>query len=187
MASLPQNSTARYFFDYVTGNTATSQEHTAAMRVTTATSETTAQGGFLDLLTAMGPARFATGWRILRVRFQGAGQGFSVPLALTPALAAWVGTGGPISPPNEAIELTYQGRSYASGRRGDVSLYGVLGFSLTTNYRITPGEAAWVGTAVGVLNASEAPLWIAIDGSELTWYPYANWNYNSYWERQLRR
>jgi hypothetical protein len=186
VAPLPQNSTARYFFDYVTGNAATSREHTAQMRCSNATSESAAQEGFWALLDAMGTARFGSGWRVIRVRYQPAGVDFSVPVALNATLASFIGTGGNISPPSEAIELTFQGRSFASGRRGDVSLYGTVGYSLTTNYRLTPGEATWVAAAVAVLNAAESDLWRAIDGSRLTWYPYANWNYNSYWERKLR-
>lgn len=186
MAPLPQNSTARFFFDYVTGNAATSQEHTVQVRCSNETSPEDAQGAFLDLLNAMGTARFGNGWRVLRVRHQPAGTAFSVPVTLSASLAAFVGTGGAVSPPSEAIELTYQGRSFTSGRRGDLSLYGTVGYSLTTNYRLTPGEASWVGTAVAVLNSVESIVWRAIDGTRLTFYPYANWNYNSYWERKLR-
>lgn len=186
MAPLPQNSTARYFFDYVTGNAATSQEHTVQMRVANPVTDVSAQDGFLALLNAMGTARFGNGWRVLRVRYQASGSDFSVPIALTASLAAFVGTGGAVSPPSEAIELTFQGRSRVSGRRGDLSLYGTVGYSLTTNYRLTPGEASWVGAAVLELNQAEAGLWLAIDSTGLEWYPYANWNYNSYWERKLR-
>lgn len=186
MAQLPQNSTARYFFDYVTGNAATSQEHTVQMRVANPVTDVAAQDGFLALLNAIGTARFGNGWRVLRVRYQASGSDFSVPIALTASLAAFVGTGGAVSPPSEAIELTFQGRSRVSGRRGDLSLYGTVGYSLTTNYRLTPGEASWVGAAVLELNNAAQGLWLAIDSTGLEWYPYANWNYNSYWERKLR-
>ena len=186
MAPLPPNATARYFIDYVTGNAATSREHTVQIRCSNETSPADAQTAFLALLNAMGTPRFGTGWRVLRVRFQQAGTDFSIPVTLDPALGSFVGTGGAVTPPNEALELTFQGRSFTSGRRGDLSLYGTAGYNLATNYRLTPGEAAWVGDAVAVLNSVETIVWRAIDGTRLTFYPYANWNFNSYWERKLR-
>lgn len=186
MAPLPQNATARYFFDYVTGNAATSQNHTVQVRCSNETTPEDAQEAFWSLLTAMGSARFGSGWRVIRVRYQAAGTDFSIPVTLGATLASFVGTGGNVSPPSEAIELTFQGRSFTSGRRGDLSLYGTVGYSLTTNYRLTPGEASWVGDAVAVLNSVETIVWRAVDGTRLTFYPYANWNYNSYWERKLR-
>jgi len=186
VAPLPANATARFFFDYVTGNAATSQEHTVQVRCSNETSPEDAQTAFLALLNAMGTARFGNGWRVLRVRYQPAGTDFSIPVYMSPTLAAFVGTGGAVTPPNEALELTFQGRSFTSGRRGDLSLYGTAGYNLSTNYRLTPGEAPWVQTAVDVLNSVETIVWRAIDGTRLTFYPYANWNFNSYWERKLR-
>lgn len=186
MAALPQNSTGRFLFDYITGGAPTSQEHTCAVRVTPDADASQPQADFLALLTAMGTARFATGWRVLRVRYQAAGTNFSVPLTLATALASFAGTGGTISPPNEAIESTYQGRSFVTGRRVDLSLYGVVGFALTTQYRLTAAEAPWLTGAVAAINAATTYSYRAIDGTVPTWYVYLNWNYNSYWERRLR-
>lgn len=193
MAALPSNNTDRVFFDYVTGNLATSREHTCAVRFSLADNTVEAvQGIFLDLLGALGASNFRNGWRVLRTRVQYATTNVSLPYALEGTLGAFVGTGG--SPTYnaryETVEDTFQGRSSSSGRRVDFSLYRAMDDSEST-FRVEAGLSGFgivVGQAVATLN-SYAPngVFITIDGTANTiWYPYMNRNYNSYWERRSR-
>lgn len=191
MAPLPQNSTARLFFDYVTGNATTSQEHTFAVRMSgTAGDIANVQERVRAVLIAMGTNSFRDGWRILGVRYQAAGTDFSNPVTLIANLVSFVGTsGGAYDPRMEAVEDTFQGRSTTSGRRVDFSLYRALS-DAPSNFRWlggTTGFPAAVRAGVTALNASVAVgAFIAIDGSAVVWRDYLNANYNSYWERRIR-
>lgn len=191
MAPLPQNNTALMYFDYTTGNTSTSQEHTFVVRtreVLTATQIANVQAAAGALLTGITPGNLRQGWKVIRARKQDAGANFSLPVPLDAFLTAFVGTGPSSSVASaEALEWSFQGRSQTSGRRASVSIYGlVLGIPATL--RLDAVGTGWVGSAVGALNdASEASVgWDAIDGTQVSWYPYVNANYNSYWERELR-
>lgn len=189
MAPLPANNTGRIFYDYVTANTA-GVEHTVAWRVPLGDfSSTVAQDEFLAFLQAVGAGTFRVGWRLIRARYQAAGAAFSTPLALNAGLTAFVGTNSVSYPAQrEAEEWTWQGRSNTSGRRVDFSLYG-LAVNPPSNFRYPAGGAspAFVALSVNRLNTQEAlGRAVAIDGSSPTWYPYVNFNANSYWERRLR-
>lgn len=191
MAPLNPNTSGRVYFDYVTGDQATSQEHTIMMRfgVGPGFDLGDAQDEFLAFLSSYGAIEFADGWRVLGVRLSQPLQDISLPFSLTPGLAAFVGTGGTISPSEEAREWTHQGRSFTSGRRVDLSLYGLV-LSDPPNFRVVGGPGTFptkVATAASNLTLqSAAGYFTAIDGSPATWYPYLNMNYNSYWERRIR-
>lgn len=191
MAPLPQNNTARLFFDYVTGNLVTSQEHTFAVRMSGSQGDiANVQERVRTVLAGMGSNSFRVDWRILGVRFQAAGTDFSNPVTLIPNLASFVGTGNPAYDARvEAVEDTFQGRSTTSGRRVDFSLYRAL-TDAPSNFRWlggTTGFQAAVRAAVTALNASVAlGAFLAIDGSAVVWRDYLNANYNSYWERRIR-
>lgn len=185
MAPLPQNNTARIFYDYITGNSATSREHTVAFR-TNGEEENPAtlmDGLFLAMLTGWGANQFRSGWKVLRARFQSAGAAFSTPYQPTAALLAFSGTGNDVaySPSWEAIEDTIQGRSPSSGRRVDFSIYRANG-PVDGTFRY--GMPGGVQTALGQMVT--AGLGVVIDNSRPIWYTYVNQNFNSYWERALR-
>src|SRR4030042_1601062 len=83
MAPLPQNNTDRYYFDYTTGVSATSQEHTVVVRVTDSyagptegTIEEGVQSAFLSVLNLIGPSQFRTGWKVTRVRLALKGEDY---------------------------------------------------------------------------------------------------------------
>lgn len=189
MAPLSPNATDRLFYDYITADAAQGGiEHTLMVRF---------QGGaedipqvhqdVTDFLTAVGAARFQTGWRILRARYAAEGSNISLPTVLPPGLSTFVGTAGDNPRYFEAVEATFQGRSPTSGRRVDISLYGMAGVSTNDFYRIEVGNAnyPWLGPAVAALNGAVNGF-RAIDHTEPDWYPYVNLNFNSYWERRLR-
>lgn len=191
MPPLPQNNTARVFYDYVTGNEPTSREHTVQLRYNADGSIEEVHQLFTDVLTALTPASFRDGWRIVRARRQSIGVSFSLPTVLPPGLATFVGTGNsPYSPRFEAVESTFQGRSPSTGRRVDLSLYRANGDAVE-DFRFEAdgtllGQA--IGAAVAALTAgSAAGSGVTVDGSPAVWYPYMNENYNSYWETRSRR
>lgn len=188
MAPLPPNTTSRVFIDYITGNAATSQEHTLAIRgFGPVTNTDDVQARFLGFVQAIGAGNLPAGWRVLRVRLQQAGSDFSLPVDRTAGVAAFVGTGSALAVWNEPRELTWQGRSFTSGRRVDFSVYGIQA-PASDNYRFPSGGGSptWVAATVNYLNGNPVGIWTTIDGTAPTWYPYVNVNYNSYWETRQR-
>jgi hypothetical protein len=188
MAALPSNSTDRWFLDYVTGNINTSKEHTMSVRLGPDGGVDGAASFFLSMLNGIGAANLWAGWKALRLRHQAAGTNFSVPAGLGTTLAAFVGTGVTTgyTVVAEALEMTVQGRSYTTGRRGDISLYGVK--FTPSDFRYAAGSGpTWNGQAwYDGINGLGQPA-VTVDGSQLVFYPYVNFNYNSYWEGAIRR
>ena len=191
MAALPQNTTTRLFYDYTTGDATVSQQHTLAQRVYGTTENlAAAQIIMYAVLSAIGASGFRDGWSIQQARLQVANTNFSVPIALHSTLAAFVGTAvGPWSLEDEAREFTFQGRSPVSGRHVDFSLYG-LQLARGETFRVTAAfePSNWVANVLEVLNDADngSVAFTAIDGSRALWYGYSNWQYNSYWEGELR-
>lgn len=190
MAPLPTNGTGRIYFDYVTSNvTGLARAHTLQWRFggdPTATYLDSLQSKFLSFLNALASSRLRPGWKVTGVRFSSAGNNFSVPVAVLPALASFVGNNATATwpLPQESLELTWQGRSPLTGRRVDFSLYGFA--TQAINALRDNSSVPFVLNTVAVLNADTPPLLTAIDGTRATWYPYVNYNYNSYWEGELR-
>lgn len=190
MAALPQNSTNRVFVDYITGSHAAATEHTAAFRFADVESYDDLQARVLDFLSAVGAGNLWTGWRVLGVRGQNAGTNFTFPIPLSVAMQSFTGTGSytGYSEVHEAVQTTWMCRSFASGRRGRIDLYGIRVGNVLPGFRLTTAgtNPAWIAASVNALNGVAAP-WVAIDGVRPVWYQYVNFNYNSYWEEQKRR
>lgn len=187
------NATHRVYFDYTTGSApGVSKEHTVMFRVIAA--ETTpgaaiqdAQAAMQGVLTVLGQPLFRNGWRIIRGRISAAGSDFSLPFDLDPPLANFQGSStGTWPASNEAIQYNWVGRSFTTGKRARFGLYGLAFAAVDTNFRILPAENAAVATGVpNVLNGQ--PTLVAMDNTLVSWYPYCNVQYNSYWERRIRR
>lgn len=187
MAPLPSNSTDRWFLDYITGSQPTAAEHTMMIRGDANLGLDGATGTFLAVLNGVGAAGFWTGWRPIRLRHSVAGSNFSMPVSMGSTLGAFVGTGsgsGYIES-CEAVEATIQGRSPTTGRRGDFSLYGIRAALGTATFRKTSSDGAPWSALISACQGLAVPL-RAVDGSQLSIYPYVNLNYNSYWESRLR-
>lgn len=191
MAALPENFTSRLFVDYVTGDQTTSQEHTFQIRGggEGVTGDTLQDYAELFLL-GVGAQNLRAGWRVLRARLQQANTSFSVPLALTSGLDTFVGTSnGNLVPADEAREWAWEGRSFTSGRKVSISLFGLTA-ATPNNFRLVAGGTApaWVQASINALNNPSVPANVGttIDGTKPTWYGYVNVQYNSYWERRIR-
>lgn len=189
MAPLPANQTPRLFVDYISGNLPTSIEHTMSFRAGvggTPIDLDALQGKVASFLLSIGASNLRAGWRIIRVRFQNGGDDFSVPYPLIPSLEGFAGTGSlTLTQDREAVEWSFVGRSFVSGRRSKVSVYGLV-VGVPPTFRLTAGAVPWVAAATAALNEPTEPRLRAIDGTPLNFYPYVNVQYNSYWETRIR-
>ena len=189
MAPLPANQTPRLFVDYISGNLPTSIEHTMSFRAGvggTPIDLDALQGKVTSFLLGIGAANLRNGWRVIRVRFQNGGEDFSVPYPLISSLEGFSGSSSvSLTQDREAIEWSFVGRSFVSGRRVKVSVYG-LTVGIPPTFRLTAGAVPWVNAAVAALNEPTEPRLRAIDGTPVNFYPYVNVQYNSYWETRIR-
>jgi hypothetical protein len=89
-------------------------------------------------------------------------------------------------PPDEKDPrfVSFVGRSN-TGKRTRVSVYG-LNIIEEADYRIENGDDSNLDGARAVLNVSGGVV-SAVDGSQVSWYPYYNWGFNSYVQRRQRR
>lgn len=189
LTPLPPSNTGRLFLDYVTGNAATSQEHTVQFRFGSlpVANPDVAMFSFYNLLTEMGANTFANGWRVTGARVAAQGSDVTLPYTLSTELSTFIGLGGALATRLEPQQWTWQGRSLASGRRGSFGLFG-LTTDTPANFRLyagVTGAPAWVDASVDILGGTTAPVQ-CIDGSVLEFYRYVNANYNNHWERRAR-
>lgn len=183
MAPLPPSNTARVFFDYDTGR----HLHTVQIRHDTAAGGdiVAVQSRFFDFLTAI-QGDLVAGWRLVAMRVAAQGSDITLPVDMSSELANFVGGGQPaISEAAEALQATWVGRSPTTGRRVRLSLYGT-DQPLPGNFRFGPGETSLASAAAFAALELNPACFIAIDGSNPTWYTYVDVQYNSYWETALR-
>lgn len=174
MAPLPHNNTALYYVDYATG----SIEHTFEVRYNGAVSPVALGTSIDNFLNAVSELTCAL--TVNRVRSQAEGSIFSFPV--TTGIEGNVYGTGAGAPDQFASSLNFVGRS-PGGRRVKLS---VFGFDQSFgDFRLTTGDSIPVDDAVTVLQTA-AGLYLAIDGLDPVWYPYANVSVNAYWQRNLR-
>lgn len=110
-----------------------------------------------------------------------AGSNFFFPISWTPITVASV-----LNPQaNDTVGeyLEFGGRS-TTGRRTKIYLFEqVLGITPDMRYSTTENEG--VNDIIAALNSNEAIG--AIDGTAVTWYGYANYGINDYWQKRARR
>ncbi len=190
MAPLPQNSTGRVWIDYHTGGGTTSQQHTAMLRFSTALGGNPAGAlAVLGLiLTAPGAGSYMTGWAADSARYANEGSDISLPGVLPASLVGFVGTGvGTITLEDQAREVKFVGRGPVTGRRASFSIYGLLpSLFASKDFRIDRAAENFVGEVLDVIDEMDTGYLVSIGGDRATWYDYANWQYNSYWEGSLR-
>lgn len=187
MVALPENSTNRLFVDYVT-NTTDGLEHTFYLRYTGGDrTGMAAQTLAKDFLLAIGAGTFRVTWKPIRVRTQMAGEDFSFPQSMLPALATFAGSNSSgFARDRQADSVSFVGRSPTSGRRAIIQLFGIT-IAIPPTLRTTgsSGGTNWVSLGCNVLNAG-AGVPVSIDGSAVVWYYYANHGKNAYWQKRLR-
>ena len=190
MAPRPPESTGRVWIDYTTGSGATAQEHTVMLRYNSLAGATVigALSALGFVITAPGAGAYCTGWKALRARATVTGQVVSIPQSLPTSLVSFVGTGvSSVTREDEARETRFVGRGVPSGRRGSLSLYGLLPSIFNgADFRIDASAEGVIGDMLEALDELDLGYAVNIAGERLTFYPYANWQYNSYWESQMR-
>lgn len=128
-------------------------------------------------------------WAVTGVRYSALGSDISLPIDYSASeLFGFTGTvTDPFPEVNHPRQLNWVGRSIVSGRRARIGIYGWLG-TTPANFRYGPGESVFSQAEIpAALNlASAAGSFVAIDGTRVQWYPYANVNFNSYWESERR-
>lgn len=190
MAPLPTNNTGRVWVDYITGGGLTSQEHTVMIRYSPALGGSFAEA-LTELCTALitpGVGAYFDGWQIIGARHAAPGSDISFPITVPTVFTSFVGAGqATATRPEQAREARFVGRSSAEGRRNSFSVYGVISSSFSqADFREPALEGNYPDDVLSVISEAETGNWVAIDGSFTVWYPYMNWQYNSYWERKLR-
>lgn len=183
MAPLPDNATEVWYVDYTTGRF----EHTFQVRTTNGVSINAVDGAInfvLGILVNVLP----TSWRVIATRRRQAGSNLTFPVSLPLTEAFQGANAGAIQPLyTEAREVAWVGRGVDTGRRVELSLYGLLIQAMPDNYRIFADDAqdGWAGDVQEALNAA-ANVFITIGGDPALWNNYANVNFNSHWEGELR-
>lgn len=175
MAPLPDNLTTRWYLDYTTGGI----EHTTMIR--TQATVTLAQfdavmDNLMDELVGYLGSRVITGVRASPV---GSNFSFSVPSTLN---GQTYGSGG-VNTLQASTSLSFVGRS-STGRRARLFFFGTSQ-PVPADFRLTTADAAPIGVAVTTLTDA-TDMFLAIDGSKPTYYPYANVAVNAYWQRNVR-
>lgn len=184
MPPLPENNTAVYFVDYH----ANGKDHTVQFRYDAAEPGPPSTSPFIARVATVFAdlgSYLPTDFAILGARYRASGSVLSFPApvpspTVTPTIAPQVG--------NAPSFISFVGRS-VGGRRCRLSFTGIgVGPDSTegalNDYRASTSELVTVATLVANLNGAD---FRAIDGLAVTWYPYANFGYNAYWQRQTRR
>lgn len=190
MAPLPDNGTGRIWVEYRTGGGLTSQNHTVMTRYNPGVGGTFPEA-LVETLAAMvapGSEQYFDGWSFVGARHAAQGSDVSFPIPIPAPFASFLGNGQlSASRQSQARETRFLGRSGVGGRRYSFSLYGLVdGLFSTLDFRLSRLESPEVDQVLTVVEETETGSFVAIDLQPLVWYPYANWQYNSYWEGELR-
>lgn len=176
MAPLPDNNTACVWVGYNDGY----NDHELQVRYrppAVAADAITTVVGFFEVLAPLLYLITITG-----VRYRAAGSTVSLP-NVWPGAATY---GAFLMPENQAPrQLNFVGRD-TGGRMVRWALFGFNG-NTPGSYRINAADLEEIGEAIAYLDEqSDAGVWSTIGGLVPTIYPYANVNYNSYWETEAR-
>lgn len=174
MASLPVNSTARWFFDYANAIAT----HTLMIRGTTGATDALIEDDLATLLGDIGGG-FSTS-TITGARKAAAGSDFAFPYASGAVGDSFGGLGATAE--NNAVGLTFVGRS-PDGRRARFTLFGWA--APLSAYRLTTAEDGNILAAVNHLNAFGTSF-ASIGGLTAIWNGYADLKSNDHWVKEAR-
>lgn len=184
MAPLNPNFTRRVYVDYEVANV----PHEMQLRLSATASIIDTLDNLYYILNFCSSA-LPTSWVVTGVRHSAAGSDISVPYDYSASeLFGFTGADtNPFSPVNHPRQLNYVGRSFTSGRRWRLGLYG-CNFTVPANYRLGPGETVFASAEVfaALAGMASAGQLRTIDGTEPVVYSYVNVNFNSYWETERR-
>lgn len=190
MAPLDPSNTGRVYIDYTTGGGTTAQNHTVMARFNSGVGGNFA--GALSMLgfviTEMGATAFFDGWQATGARYSLAGQNISNAAPLPAGLIGFVGAGqATATRQSQARQTKFVGRSPTDGRRVSFGFYGLVDSLFTeADFRVARTAENFVGAVLDVLEEADAGYFVAIGLAPAVWKEYADWQYNSYWEGELR-
>lgn len=174
LVPLAPDNTKRYYLDY----THAGVEHTMVVRTNQSVTDSAVVSqidAFLTDISTLIQTIEITGFRKSEIL-----SNVTNPVTWTGAASYSVIAAQAVSRPNF---LSWTGRSPA-GYRARITVFG-RNTSPTDNYRITTSESAPVANAIDQLELVPG-IFLAIDGDEPVWNPYANAGSNSYWQRKVR-
>jgi hypothetical protein len=187
MADFAPNYTARYRVRYFVGGA----NHSTTLRCTPGSQTNAAISAigaavYSDVFTALGGS-MSDDLAILGADVAVKDSDIFLPAEVLPVGAGSLGAD--LDAGFRPINLSFVGRS-SSGGRAVFRIFGVgvnpMAASADENdYRLTIAESLPVMGVVNALNL--ATVLCANDGAPVTWYPYANININSYWQKRNRR
>lgn len=175
MPVTPQNTTDTLFVDYAFQDQQRSFQLHQRLGGDGAQLDNVAQSFLNQLAPLMDPTWVITG---VRVRFAGTNVSLPIPPFVINAAGGTLTSGI-----NKPRFVSFVGRSN-TGKRSRLSIYGI-NLTLEDDYRMEAGDNAALDAARAVLNVSSNVIG-AVDGSLLTWYPYYNWGFNAYHQREAR-
>jgi len=139
-------------------------------------------GAFLETLAD----KLFNDWAVVSTNFAAGGSDVFLPVAdVTQPTASAVITGR--QPGDKANAIQFVGRG-ENGARASFWVFGSFyrqDTASVTDYRIHNAEDAAISAATGILNETP-PTLVAIDDSDVTWYPYANFKSNDHWVHKVR-
>ena len=174
---LPANSTSRLWVDYDDGV----NEHTLLVRFFNGGSTfSEAMVAAHNVLSAFGTSLYLIG--ITGARWADVGDDISTPVTWTGDATYGVDPMPTLLAPRETRFL---GRT-PGGRKASWSFYGVK-YTTPDTYRINTGDIAFVAAVLADLATAQSNgNFVGIDNGNPVNYPYANVNFNSYWEKEAR-
>lgn len=187
MAPLPTTNTGRLFLDYTSNGIV----HTQCLRFQAGVSVTDALATAILYATELAVImRSDDAWTA--ARWSASGQTISNPAAWLPISGDQTGPFVTWAEDPESKCYTYGGRDGLFGRKLLLRFFHPLALASwpASNRRALSNAdviSAALQNAVDKLSGEEAtaPL-VSIAGQELTYYPYANYGSNGYWQREQR-
>jgi hypothetical protein len=177
MAPLPENTTGRLWVGYGDGQ----HNHELMVRYAGgATSPTGAMTWAAAFLAALAAELFVL--NITEARYAAAASNISIPITWTGASTYGTGAMPAVNAPRQ---ICFQGRS-TGGRR--VKWY-IFGCKLETpnNYWLNRTANTSINDAYDLLaEAQDAGYFLSVDGLNPINYGYITFNFNSYWEQEVR-
>lgn len=175
MPSLPANSTDRYYLDYTCGGI----DHTMVVRAQSGVLPSGAAADIATFLGILSPALFLV--TIRGLRYSAAGSNVSNPVPWTGAASYGADAAEGL---NRAKFIGFVARD-AAGHKTRVDMFCPKTGS-DPNFRTTRAESALIGDVIDFLDGTTGTF-RSINNLHPTWKEYANFAFNAYWQRQLRR
>lgn len=184
MANYAPNYTARYKLSYrVFG-----MSHSATFRL----ERTTAPGDLASFVTKLGlflsdlAPNLYTSWTVIKAEFADGNSDLFLPVAAPAQPSAGASQDG-LANSRRAQFIQFVGKGM-QGSKGSFYIYGYnVGYEngISSDFRITSLENSAISAAITRLSET-SPAEVAIDNSNMLWYPYVNVKTNDHYVHAIR-